>query len=102
MGIRSLPGARATVYLVDDDAAVRRALARVLRRADLEVVSFSSAEEFLGASHVEDGPSCLVVDLVLPGQSGLALQERMLERRLRMPVILISGRGDVGSGVRAM
>jgi FixJ family two-component response regulator len=91
-----------TVFLVDDDPAVRRALVRLLRSEGWSAESFGAAEDFLAEVLPEVGPSCLVVDLLMPGLSGLDLQDLMLERGFDMPIIFISGRGDVGSGVRAM
>lgn len=90
------------VYLVDDDASVRRALTRVLRSAGYPVSAFATAEEFLTAVELDERPSCLVVDLRMPGLSGLDLQELMLERGIDVGLVFISGRADVQSGVRAM
>jgi FixJ family two-component response regulator len=81
---------------------VRRALVRLLRSEGLLAQSFGAAEDFLAKVSPETSPSCLVVDLLMPGLSGLDLQDLMLERGFDMPVVFISGRGDVGSGVRAM
>jgi FixJ family two-component response regulator len=90
------------VFLVDDDAAVRRALARLLRGRGVSVSTFATAEEFLTTVSPLTAPACLVVDLFMPGLDGLALQQLMHEWGLDMPVVFISGWGDVGSGVQAM
>ncbi len=90
------------VYVVDDDAPVRRALTRLLRAATLEVEAFASAEGFLAGLADDPGPACLVVDLNMPGLTGLQLQDEMHRRGLDMPVVFISGKADVSSSVRAM
>ena len=108
MGSRQLPKpppsdtAPGTVFLVDDDPSIRRALVRLLRTEGFAATSFGTAEDFLLAATFESTPSCLVVDLSMPGLSGLDLQELMQEQGLDMPIIFISGLGDLGSGVRAM
>ena len=94
--------ATGTVFLVDDDPSVRRALVRLLRSAGFAASSFGSAEDFLVSAGSDVVPSCLVVDLLMPGLSGLDLQDLMQQQGFDMPIIFISGRGDVGSGVRAM
>jgi len=90
------------VYVVDDDAGVRRALLRVLRHAGYTPSAFGSGEDFLMGVCLDERPACLVVDLRLPGLSGLELQQLMIERGLEMAIVFISGRADVESGVRAM
>ena len=97
---RSRPAGR--VYLIDDDAGVRRALTRLLRSAGHDTVSFGSAEDFLLGAPIDDVPACLVVDLRMPGLSGLELQELLLEQGLDLGIVFISGRADVRSGIRAM
>ena len=94
------PGTR--VYLVDDDAGVRRALTRVLRTAGHQTTAFGTAEDFLIGVELADLPACLVVDLKMPGLSGLDLQDLLLERGIELSLVFISGRADVQSGVRAM
>jgi FixJ family two-component response regulator len=96
------PDGACRVYLVDDDSAVRRALGRLLRSAGYPVEAFSTAESFLEAAPPADVPSCLVVDLRMPGLSGLDLQTLLLERGFDISVVFISGRADVESGIRAM
>jgi FixJ family two-component response regulator len=92
------PGTR--VYLVDDDAGVRRALTRVLRTAGHQTTAFGTAEDFLIGVELDDLPACLVVDLKMPGLSGLDLQELLLERGIELSLVFISGRADVQSGVQ--
>ena len=89
------------VHVVDDDASMRTSLARLLRVAGHEVTVYGSAEELLAAA----GPSwcgCLLLDLRLPGASGLELQERLAERGCVAPIVFLTGHGDVAAGVRAM
>jgi FixJ family two-component response regulator len=90
------------VYVVDDDSGVRRALTRVLKHAGYPTSGFPSAEDFLIGVSLDEAPSCLVVDLRMPGLSGLELQGLLLERGLELSIVFISGRADVESGVRAM
>lgn len=95
------PGA-GRVFIVDDDAPVRRALTRLLRSATHAAEAFASAEGFLEAVALDPGPACLVVDLNMPGLTGLDLQDEMHRRGLELPVVFISGQADVSSSVRAM
>jgi FixJ family two-component response regulator len=89
------------VHLVDDDPAVRRALARLLAAAGHAYRTWESAEDFLAAPLLpSDG--CVLIDLALPGASGLDLQTRLGERDPGFPVIFLTGRGDIGTSVRAM
>jgi RNA polymerase sigma factor (sigma-70 family) len=90
------------VYLVDDEPGVRRALTRLLRAEGYDVLSFASAESFLPAAEPDLGPACVVADLRMPGLSGLELQQALIERGLAVPVVLMSGQGDLASGVTAM
>jgi RNA polymerase sigma factor (sigma-70 family) len=89
------------VYVVDDDASVRRALARLIAAAGLEVETFPSAGAFLQHTP-HDRPGCLVLDVRLPGESGLDLQTAMGEARHRLPIIFVTGHGTVPASVRAM
>ena len=90
------------IYLVDDDASVRRALTRLLRVEGFEVASFAAAEDFLMGAQPDGVPSCLVVDLRMPGLSGLDLQDLLAQQGLEMAIVFISGSADVQSGIRAM
>jgi len=94
---------QATVFVVDDDASVREALGSLVRSAGLGVATYATAQEFLaGGGPRAEGPSCLVLDVRLPGLSGLDLQTRMAEVNLEIPIIFITGHGDVPTSVRAM
>jgi FixJ family two-component response regulator len=93
--------ADAVVYVVDDDESVRRSLARLVRWAGLEVETFPSASAFLERK-VSHGPSCLVLDIRLPGRSGLELQDVLGEAQRTMPIIFITGHGTVPTSVDAM
>ena len=92
---------KATVFIVDDDASVRKALARSIQAAGLNVKTFASAREFLDQGPPE-GPGCLVLDFRLPGLSGLDLQAELNSRNIRTPVIFITGHGDIPVSVKAM
>jgi FixJ family two-component response regulator len=96
-----LPEPDAIVLVVDDDVSVREALGSLIRSAGLRVETFASAQEFLTRSRV-DAPSCLVLDVRLPGLSGLDLQKRMAEVNLEIPIVFITGHGDIPTSVRAM
>jgi FixJ family two-component response regulator len=89
------------VYVVDDDLSVCRSLERLLRSVGLECVTASSAKEFLGSKR-RDAPACLVLDVRLPGLSGLDLQREMAEANIRIPIVFLTGHGDVPLSVRAM
>jgi len=93
--------ADAVVFVVDDDAAMRRSLDNLVRSVGLRVEAFASAQEFLRRK-LPEAPSCLVLDVRLPGPSGLELQRRMAETGLPIPIIFITGHGDVPMSVRAM
>ena len=89
------------VFVVDDDISVRESLEMLIRFAGWECETFASASEFLGRSRVA-APSCLVLDVNLPDLSGLDLQQRVSADVLRMPIIFITGYGDVPMTVKAM
>jgi FixJ family two-component response regulator len=89
------------VYVVDDDISVREALSSLIRSAGLRVETFSSAREFLGQSPT-DAPSCLVLDVRLPDQNGLVLQRELTAVDNQIPIIFITGHGDIPMTVRAM
>jgi len=93
--------ADATVYVVDDDVSVRRGLERLLRSAGHRVVTFGSAREFLEYRDVVS-PSCLVLDIRMPGQNGLDLHEMLIASGRDIPVVFITGNGDIPMAVRAM
>jgi len=89
------------VFIVDDDDAIRRALERLIRSVGLRVESFASAREFLSRKPPEP-PSCMVLDIRMPGLSGLDLQQQLSAAGLEMPVIFMTGHGTVPMSVRAM
>src|SRR5882724_4236222 len=93
--------AKAIVFVVDDDASVREGLGSLIRSAGLRVETFASAQEFLARPRA-DVPSCLVLDVRLPGLSGLDLQKRLAEVNIEIPIVFITGHGDVPTSVRAM
>jgi FixJ family two-component response regulator len=90
------------VCVVDDDPSFRRALTRLLRQQGFRAAGFDSAERFLAAEQADDLPSCVLVDVMMPGLSGLDLQDVMHQRGLDTPVIFMSGQSDLGTGIRAM
>jgi FixJ family two-component response regulator len=96
-----MTGAGATVFVVDDDASMRRSLTNLLRSVGLRVEAFASAQEFLRGKR-PDVAGCLVLDVRLPGPSGLDLQKRMTEADMEIPIIFITGHGDIPMTVRAM
>ena len=92
---------RAVVFVVDDDPSMRRALESLLRSVGHDVRLFSSAQEFMQAER-PDAPGCLVLDVRLPGMSGLTFQQELTRAGVALPVIFITGHGDVPMTVRAM
>lgn len=93
--------ARTTVYLLDDDEAVVRALARVLEAEGYRTSSYTSASEFL-ADHDPEVPGCLVTDLVMPDMSGLELQRALSDRGFTRPIVFVTARGDMPTTVEGM
>jgi FixJ family two-component response regulator len=89
------------VFIVDDDQSVREALAGLVRSTGMQVEVFVSAQAFLARPRV-DAPSCLVLDVRLPGLSGLDLQRRLAEVKTEIPIVFITGHGDVPTSVTAM
>jgi FixJ family two-component response regulator len=91
----------ATVFVVDDDAPMRESLKNLIRSVGLRAELFSSAQEFLRSKR-PDVTSCLVLDVRMPGLSGLDLQRRTTEAGMEIPIIFITGHGDIPMSVRAM
>ena len=96
-----MPEKKPIVHVVDDDVSVREGLGSLIRSAGLRIETFASAQEFLDSPR-SDVASCLVLDVRLPGLSGLDLQKRMAEAHIEIPIIFITGHGDVPTSVRAM
>ena len=94
------------LYLVDDDGLHRRALARLLKAGGYAVADFRTAEGFLAALDAEPeprfGPRCLILDLDLPGYDGLELQAILHQKGIRIPIVFLSGQGDIASSVSAI
>lgn len=93
--------APATVIVVDDDPAVREALGSLLRSVGFEVKLLASVNDFLKSGR-PDGPACLVLDVRLPGQSGLDLQRELSRENFQLPIVFITGHGDIPMSVQAM
>jgi len=91
----------ATVFIVDDDVAVRQSLSMLIHSMSLPVESFESAQDFLQRGDPTRA-GCLVLDIRMPGMSGLELQDELKRREFTLPVIFITGHGDIGMAVRAM
>ena len=91
----------ATVYIVDDDSMVRNGTARLVRSFGMNSVTFSSAQEFLDFDK-PNTPSCVVLDVRMPGLTGMDLQEEMVRRDLQLPIVFVTGHGDIPMSVQAM
>ena len=91
----------ATIFIVDDDQSVRTALARLMRSAGLHAETFASAKDFLERERPE-GPGCMVLDLSMPGSSGLELQQDMAAADIDLPIVFLTGHGNVPSSVKAL
>jgi FixJ family two-component response regulator len=91
-----------TVFVVDDDPSVRRSLARLLKSADYQVETFSSAAAFLASGQQGRSPACLVLDLRMPGLTGMDLQERLAALQSPLAIVFITGHGDIPTSVQAM
>lgn len=91
----------AIVFIIDDDASVREALSNLFRSVGLQVATFGSAHEFL-QSKLPNAPSCLILDIRLPRLSGLDFQAELVKADIRIPIIFMTGHGDIPMTVRAM
>ena len=96
-----MPEANSTVLVIDDDPDLRASVGRLLRSLGLDAQLFASISEFL-KSDPPDGPTCLVLDVRLPGQSGLDLQRELAAANRELPIIFITGHGDIPMSVQAM
>jgi len=90
-----------TLFVIDDDTGVRASIQGLLKSASLRSASFGTAEEFLRSKPL-DGPSCLVLDVSLPGVNGLDLQRELADAGVRIPIVFITGHGDIPMSVKAM
>jgi FixJ family two-component response regulator len=90
-----------TVFVVDDDAGVRASIQGLLKSARLRCASFGTAEDFL-RNKLPDGPSCLVLDVSLPGVNGLDFQRQLSDSGIQIPIIFVTGHGDIPMTVKAM
>jgi FixJ family two-component response regulator len=90
------------VIIIDDDSALRASIARLLASLGLATQQFASISDFVLTSDLPDGPTCLVLDVRLPGQSGLDLQRDLAAAKRELPIIFITGHGDIPMSVRAM
>ena len=95
------PLTKSTVFVVDDDQAMRNSLKWLIESVGVPVESFASADEFL-AAYQPGHSGCLVLDVRMPGMSGLDLQEYLVEHNIQIPAVIITGHGDVPMAVRAM
>jgi FixJ family two-component response regulator len=95
------PASLSTVFVIDDDALVRAAIQGMLKSVGLQSETFGSPQEFLGSKR-PDGPSCLVLDVRLPGVNGLDFQRELTSAGVRIPIIFITGHGDIPMTVKAM
>ncbi len=91
-----------TIFVVDDDPLVRKALQRLLKSAGYFTETFPSAKEFLSSGNSSEGPACIILDVKMPGLSGFDLQEELSAASYAMPIIFITGHGDIPSSVKAM
>jgi FixJ family two-component response regulator len=99
--MRQLQESDALIAIVDDDASVRKGLERLIRSLGWKTETFGSAQEFLASSRT-DAPTCIVLDLQLPGLSGLDLQKHITEAGVEIPVVFLTGHGDIPACVKAM
>src|SRR5467141_1319938 len=96
-----MPDANSTVLVIDDDPDLRASVGRLLRSVGLDAQQFASISDFL-SSELPDGPTCLVLDVRLPGQSGLDFQRELAAANRELPIIFITGHGDIPMSVQAM
>jgi FixJ family two-component response regulator len=99
--MRALQQSEGFVAIVDDDASVREGLSSLIRSAGLQVETFASAQEFLARPRAQ-ALSCLILDLQMPGLSGLDLQKRMVEVEMEIPIVFLTGHGNIPASVQAM
>jgi len=95
------PAGVPTVFIIDDDRGVRQSIQDLVESVGLHCESFATTQDFLGSQRA-DGPSCLVLDVRLPGMSGLDFQRNLAEKGIHIPVIFVTGHGDIPMTVQAM
>ena len=96
-----MPTGVPTVFIIDDDTSVRASIQGLLKSVSLRSEAFATAREFLGSKR-PDGPSCLILDVRLPGVNGLDFQRELADAGIRIPIIFITGHGDIPMTVKAM
>ncbi len=94
-------GTEAIVYVVDDDESVRKATTRTFRSFGFQVASFGTAREFL-EHDLKDLPGCVILDVQMPGQTGIEMQQELVDRRIDLPIVFLTGHGDIPTTVEAM
>jgi FixJ family two-component response regulator len=92
----------ATVHIVDDDASLRTSLGRLLRASGYEVAAYESADELLAHMPGDDTPGCILLDVEIPGLSGPQLQERLIKLGSPLPIVFLTGHGDIPTSVQAI
>ncbi len=92
----------AAIFIVDDDESVRKGLKRLLKSAGYSAETFANATDFLESNRKYEGPACLILDIKMPGKSGLALQEELALGEHPIPIVFITGHGDIPTSVKAM
>jgi FixJ family two-component response regulator len=97
----AVPSSQPTVIVVDDDPGMRESIGGLVRSVGFQVKMLTSVDEFRQLAH-PNGPSCLVLDVRLPGQSGLELQRELAASRIQLPIVFITGHGDIPMSVQAM
>jgi len=93
---------KATVHIVDDDAAVRHGLTQVLEASGLQVQTYANGEDFLASPPNADGQACVLLDVAMPGKSGIDVHRALLAAGNRLPVLFLTGHGDIPTAVRAV
>ncbi len=91
----------AVIYVVDDDASVRKATCRIFRTAGFKVIQFDSADEFLNYP-ISTQPACVILDYRMPGRNGIEVQNELSQRGLEIPIVFITGHGDIPTSVTAI
>lgn len=96
-----MSSAHSTVFIIDDDPAIRDALSLMIEQEDIAVLAFESADAFL-ASYQHDCKGCAIIDIRMPGMNGMELHKLLLDRHITLPVIFLTGHGDIPMSVQAM